>query len=71
MYKYEIQQREQYTIPRGASGSRRKGGRKCGTFHGERWKQRAVTDDLGAAKEYIAGLGDDWRIFDHSVDAVV
>ena len=70
MYRYEIQQRQQTVRPRGA-GAERRGGRNCGTYHGEIWKQRAVTDDERAAREYMRGLGDDWRVFDHFANDVL
>lgn len=64
MYRYEIQQRQQTTKARG-QGAEGRGGRNCGTYHGETWKQRAVTDDEASALEYVRGLGDSWRVFDH------
>ena len=67
MYRYEIQQRMQTTRARGAVAEKR-GGRNCGTYHGEIWKQRAVTNDEQAAREYVHGLDDDWRVFDHEAN---
>ncbi len=64
MYRYEVQQRMQTTRARG-QGAEGRGGRNCGTYHGETWKQRAVTNDEAAALDYVRGLGSDWRVFDH------
>ena len=70
-YRFEVQQIEEFCAPRGASCSRRKGDRNCGTFHGHRWKQRAVTNDREAAVSYIKGLGDSWRVYDHVEDEII
>mgnify|MGYP001058074599 CR=1 FL=1 len=70
MYRYEIQQRQEMTRPRG-QGAEKRGGRNCGTYGVVNWKQRAVTNDRDAAVAEIAGLGADWRVFDNETDEVV
>lgn len=70
LYRYEIQQRMQTARARG-KGAEGRGGRNCGTYHGETWKQRGVTNDEQTARDCIQGFGDDWRVFDHIADQVL
>ena len=69
-YRYEVQCRVQTTRARG-QGVERRGGRNCGTYHGETWKQRAVSNSLDAAIELIRGMGRDWRVFDNTTGEAV
>ena len=66
-YRYEVQRREETARPRGA-GVERRGGRNCGTYRGERWKQYAVTNDKDAALDCIRGKDSDWRVWDNDIN---